>query len=83
MWVGKCGIVKGQNKAGVYMEPGLCVNRVEPMHHPPLATYPDVLWRRWISSEHRCVYCDCSLPRFHGDTVLELIFMVDEGPGYG
>lgn len=38
MWVGKCGIVKGQNKEGVYMETGLCVNRAELTHHSPLPT---------------------------------------------
>lgn len=27
---------EGQDKVGVYTETGLCVNRPEPIHHPPL-----------------------------------------------
>lgn len=44
---------------------------------------PCDLWNRCVSSEHRHVYRDCSLAHSHGDTGLELIFMVGEGPVYG
>lgn len=36
MRVGKCGTMNGQYKVGVYTETGLCGNRAEPIHHPPL-----------------------------------------------